>query len=151
MRLSSENDLMLTSPSARLMNPSRLVAAFRATAVTSKGSNLALSSSFAILRATFVPSACAGGARTPPAKAADTASLMRVVERVRYEDSKSDRERMTRIVSGLQDVSKSGGGEIEDVPLLRLGVRGICMHSDLPEEGMEQPEQSGIPYAQSLL
>jgi hypothetical protein len=55
---------------------SKLDLALRATERTSNGSNLAASSSFAIIRATFVPSDEEGGARAPPWKAWPTASFI---------------------------------------------------------------------------
>lgn len=71
----------LTRLSALVVAPSRAVPMFLATARISKGSNLAESSSFITARAIVTPSLAPGGEREPPAKAWETASFKRVVER----------------------------------------------------------------------
>jgi hypothetical protein len=81
---------------------SRLDKAFFATDLTSKGSNLAESSSLATVRATLIPSWCPGGARTPPENACATASFNLLEDRERYSASKLDRARRMSTVSGLK-------------------------------------------------
>ena len=73
-------------PSILDAKPSRTLPAFLATVRTRSGSNLAESSSFVTVRAIVTPSPAPGGlprAERYWAKAADTASFIRVVERER--------------------------------------------------------------------
>lgn len=81
---------------------SRLDKAFFATDFTSKGSNLAESSSLATVRARLIPSGYPGGARTPPENACATASFNLLEDRERYSASKLERARRTSTVSGLK-------------------------------------------------
>jgi hypothetical protein len=62
---------------------SRLDKAFFAIDLTSKGSNLAESSSLAIVRARLIPSWYPGGARTPPENTCATASFNLLEDRER--------------------------------------------------------------------
>jgi len=73
----------LTKLSALIVAPSIAVPTFLATARINSGSNLAESSSFITARAMAIPSLAPGGEREPPAKACETASFKRVVERDR--------------------------------------------------------------------
>ena len=80
---------------------SRLDKAFFATDLTSKGSNLAESSSLATVRATLIPSWYPGGARTPPENACATVSFNLLEDLERYSASKLERARRINTVSGL--------------------------------------------------
>lgn len=91
----------LTSVSTRPKKRSRAVAAFFATALTSKGSNLAESSSLSTVRARVTPSAIPGGARIPPDMADPTVSVSLFDDLERYSDSKLLIARRVRTVSGL--------------------------------------------------
>jgi hypothetical protein len=151
--LQGRNGVMLTRPSARDSSISRLVPTFLATALINKGSNRAESSSFATVRAIFTPSFIPGGLRAPPENACATASFSLFDDRETYRDSKLDRARKTRTVSGLQaDWSAWELFECNrQAPLICLGVDSVCMHSDFGEKPMEEAEQARIAGAESLL
>jgi hypothetical protein len=87
---------------------SRLDKAFFATDLTSKGSNLAESSSLATVRATLIPSWYPGGARTPPENACAIVSFNLLEDLERYSASKLERARRISTVSGLNGTNLNG-------------------------------------------
>jgi hypothetical protein len=74
---------------------------FLARDLSSSGSNLPASSSFAMTRAIFKPSADDGGARAPPANAWPTVSFILIKDFDRKWVSKLERAFRMRMASGL--------------------------------------------------
>jgi hypothetical protein len=124
----------------------------RATALTSRGSKRAPSSSLAIARATVTPSFAPGGERAPPTNACATASLSRMDAFEMKRVSRLLSARRTRIVSGLSGSQHCCTGEsARDEPLIGLRVDSVGMHRNFREKVMEEAEQARVPRAEGLL
>jgi hypothetical protein len=124
----------------------------RATALTSRGSKRAPSSSLAIARATVTPSFAPGGERAPPTNACATASLSRMDAFEMKRVSRLLSARRTRIVSGLLGSQHCCTGEsARGEPLIGLRVDSVGVHRDLREKVVEETEQARVPRAEGLL